>query len=148
MKQLVMGAVLAALGLSSVPAIAADSVAPAFLPPVCRPFVLLDLHATGNNHARPPLVQHTSRPVYKCLGFDDGFANAGRRLGGTDTDAGRHQEPRDADISETGLSGPEGDPNIIEVYIARLRNKLDRPFNRKTLHTVRGVGYRISSGDE
>ncbi len=44
--------------------------------------------------------------------------------------------------------GFEGDPNIIEVYIARLRNKLDRPFNRKTLHTVRGVGYRISSGDE
>jgi DNA-binding response OmpR family regulator len=44
--------------------------------------------------------------------------------------------------------GFEGDPNIIEVYIARLRNKLDRPFDRKTLHTVRGVGYRISSGDE
>lgn len=41
----------------------------------------------------------------------------------------------------------EGDPNIIEVYVARLRNKLDRPFDRDTLQTVRGAGYRITSDD-
>ena len=41
----------------------------------------------------------------------------------------------------------EGDPNIIEVYIARLRNKLDRPFDRDTLQTVRGAGYRLIAGD-
>ena len=39
----------------------------------------------------------------------------------------------------------EGDPNIIEVYIRRLRNKLDRPFGRETLTTVRGVGYRLAA---
>lgn len=38
----------------------------------------------------------------------------------------------------------EGDPNIVEVYIGHLRNKLDRPFGRATLETVRGSGYRLA----
>ncbi|MEE8600271.1 response regulator transcription factor [Euzebya tangerina] len=37
----------------------------------------------------------------------------------------------------------EGDPNIVEVYVGRLRNKIDRPFERQSIHTVRGVGYRL-----
>jgi DNA-binding response OmpR family regulator len=37
----------------------------------------------------------------------------------------------------------EGDPNIVEVYIRRLRNKLDRPFNRQAIETMRGAGYRL-----
>ena len=39
----------------------------------------------------------------------------------------------------------EGDPNIIEVYIRRLRTKLDRPFGRAAVETVRGAGYRLAS---
>jgi DNA-binding response OmpR family regulator len=39
----------------------------------------------------------------------------------------------------------EGDPNIIEVYIRRLRTKLDRPFGRAALETIRGAGYRVAS---
>jgi two-component system OmpR family response regulator len=37
----------------------------------------------------------------------------------------------------------EGDPNIVEVYIGHLRNKLDRPFGRASVQTVRGAGYRL-----
>ena len=37
----------------------------------------------------------------------------------------------------------EGDPNIIEVYIARVRRKIDKPFGRATIETVRGSGYRL-----
>jgi DNA-binding response OmpR family regulator len=37
----------------------------------------------------------------------------------------------------------EGDPNIVEVYVGRLRNKIDRPFDRQSVQTVRGVGYRM-----
>ncbi len=37
----------------------------------------------------------------------------------------------------------EGDPNIVEVYIRRLRNKLDRPFGRAAIETIRGAGYRL-----
>ncbi|HEY8199816.1 MAG TPA: response regulator transcription factor [Actinomycetota bacterium] len=38
----------------------------------------------------------------------------------------------------------EGDPNIVEVYVRHLRNKLDRPFGRCTIQTVRGAGYRLA----
>ena len=40
--------------------------------------------------------------------------------------------------------GFEGDPNIVEVYVGHLRNKLDRPFGRATLETLRGAGYRLA----
>jgi two-component system, OmpR family, response regulator len=39
----------------------------------------------------------------------------------------------------------EGDPNIVEVYIRHLRNKLDRPFDHDSIQTVRGAGYRLTS---
>jgi two-component system, OmpR family, response regulator len=39
----------------------------------------------------------------------------------------------------------EGDPNIVEVYVRRLRNKLDRPFGRSSIETVRGAGYRLAA---
>jgi DNA-binding response OmpR family regulator len=39
----------------------------------------------------------------------------------------------------------EGDPNIVEVYIRRLRNKVDRPFGRKAISTLRGSGYRLAA---
>ena len=44
------------------------------------------------------------------------------------------------------LWGPtfEGDSNIVEVYVRRLRNKLDRPFGRDTIQTVYGSGYRLT----
>ena len=31
--------------------------------------------------------------------------------------------------------------NIVDVLVSRLREKIDRPFQKKLLHTVRGVGY-------
>jgi len=37
----------------------------------------------------------------------------------------------------------DGDPNIVEVYIKRLRRKIDEPFRRHNLETVRGAGYRL-----
>jgi two-component system OmpR family response regulator len=40
----------------------------------------------------------------------------------------------------------EGDVNIVEVYIRHLRNKLDRPFGRASIQTVRGTGYRLDPG--
>ncbi|MGE0442754.1 MAG: response regulator transcription factor [Gemmatimonadales bacterium] len=36
--------------------------------------------------------------------------------------------------------------NIIDVYIARLRKKLDQPGGRPLLHTVRGAGYVLRPG--
>jgi two-component system OmpR family response regulator len=39
----------------------------------------------------------------------------------------------------------EGDPNIVEVYVRRLRNKLDRPYGRSSIATLRGSGYRLEA---
>ena len=39
----------------------------------------------------------------------------------------------------------EGDPNIVEVYVRRLRNKLDRPFGRVSIQTMRWAGYRLAA---
>jgi DNA-binding response OmpR family regulator len=36
-----------------------------------------------------------------------------------------------------------GDPNVVEVYVARLRRKLDQPSGACPIETVRGAGYRI-----
>jgi two-component system OmpR family response regulator len=40
--------------------------------------------------------------------------------------------------------GPKfaGDPNIVEVYVGYLRKKVDTPFGKHTIVTVRGAGYR------
>jgi DNA-binding response OmpR family regulator len=39
----------------------------------------------------------------------------------------------------------DGDPNIVEVYIARLRRKIDDPYVGRTIETVRGAGYRMTA---
>jgi two-component system, OmpR family, response regulator len=39
------------------------------------------------------------------------------------------------------------DPNVVEVYVGYLRRKIDQPFRRHSLITVRGVGYRLVPDD-
>jgi two-component system, OmpR family, response regulator len=39
----------------------------------------------------------------------------------------------------------DGDPNVVEVYVGYLRKKIDVPFGRSSLQTVRGVGYRFDA---
>lgn len=38
----------------------------------------------------------------------------------------------------------DGDPNVVEVYIGYLRRKIDQPYERKSIETVRGAGYRLA----
>lgn len=40
----------------------------------------------------------------------------------------------------------DGTSNVVDVYIGYLRAKVDRPFDRETIETVRGVGYRLAPG--
>ena len=37
----------------------------------------------------------------------------------------------------------DADPNVVEVYIGYLRRKVDAPFGRHSIVTVRGAGYRV-----
>ena len=40
-----------------------------------------------------------------------------------------------------------GDSNLVDVYVRRLRDKVDRPFGSRSVETVRGVGYRLAEGE-
>ena len=40
-------------------------------------------------------------------------------------------------------SAYDGDLHVVNVYVAYLRDKIDRPFRRASLETVRGAGYRL-----
>lgn len=37
--------------------------------------------------------------------------------------------------------------NVVDVAIRRLREKIDRPFGRRLLHTIRGIGYQLSEAE-
>ena len=41
----------------------------------------------------------------------------------------------------------ESHSNIVDVYVRYLREKIDRPFGRHSIETVRGVGYRLHADD-
>ena len=58
-----------------------------------------------------------------------------RREGGTATKAELLAEVWGFDF--------EGDNNIVEVYVRYLRQKLDKPFGRASLQTIRTIGYRL-----
>jgi DNA-binding response OmpR family regulator len=40
----------------------------------------------------------------------------------------------------------EGDDNVVEVYVGYLRRKIDQPYGRHAIETVRGAGYRLEVG--
>ncbi|MDT5288312.1 MAG: hypothetical protein QOF88_3201 [Mycobacterium sp.] len=56
---------------------------------------------------------------------------------------------RDHVVSKTNImanvwdSFYDGDPNVVEVYVGYLRRKIDAPFGRHSIETVRGAGYRL-----
>jgi len=37
--------------------------------------------------------------------------------------------------------------NVVEAHVSRLRAKLDKPYDEKLIHTVRGAGYMIDEAD-
>ena len=39
----------------------------------------------------------------------------------------------------------EGDPNVVEVYVRHLRKRIDEPFGRNSIQTIRLVGYRLAT---
>jgi two-component system, OmpR family, response regulator len=48
------------------------------------------------------------------------------------------------DLLEHAWGDPyENRSNVVDVYVGYLRAKLDRPFGRRSIETVRGVGYRL-----
>jgi DNA-binding response OmpR family regulator len=48
-------------------------------------------------------------------------------------------------IDEVWDMNYDGDVNIVEVYVRALRQRVDAPFGRASIETVRGAGYRINA---
>jgi DNA-binding response OmpR family regulator len=48
-------------------------------------------------------------------------------------------------LSNVWDSAYDGDPNVVEVYVGYLRRKVDAPFGRRSIETVRGAGYRLAA---
>lgn len=42
----------------------------------------------------------------------------------------------------------DGGSNVVDVYVRYLREKIDRPFGRHSLETVRGLGYRLTGASD
>lgn len=58
----------------------------------------------------------------------------------------RHQDEvvsKRALLEEVWGHESDADPNVVEVYAGYLRKKIDVPFGRRSLVTVRGAGYRV-----
>lgn len=56
----------------------------------------------------------------------------------------RHPVSRKQIIDACWDGGLEGSPSILDVYISYLRGKIDHGFQKKLIHTLRGVGYTIT----
>ncbi|KJY35365.1 response regulator transcription factor [Streptomyces sp. NRRL S-495] len=48
-------------------------------------------------------------------------------------------------LDEVWDGGPDSGANTVEVHISALRRKIDAPFGRTAVQTVRGVGYRLAA---
>lgn len=46
-------------------------------------------------------------------------------------------------LEEVWGTSANDDPNVVEVFVGYLRKKIDAPFGRRSLVTVRGAGYRV-----
>ncbi len=54
-----------------------------------------------------------------------------------------------ADLLECGWDvAYDNRSNVVDVYVRRLRQKVDRPFGTDSIETVRGIGYRFRRGDQ
>jgi len=42
----------------------------------------------------------------------------------------------------------DGLSNVVNVYINHLREKIDKGFSKKYIHTIRGVGYKIDEDND
>ena len=55
--------------------------------------------------------------------------------------------PRSLIASQVWDMNFDSDSNVVEVAMRRLRAKVDDPFERKLIHTVRGMGYVLEARD-
>jgi len=98
-----------------------------------------EIAADARRRLEMPLVitgeaQHKVRGAGVGIGFYPGRC-LGRRAGEVVT--------KTEIIDEVWDMAYDGDVNIVEVYVRALRQRVDLPFGRQSIQTVRGAGYRL-----
>jgi two-component system, OmpR family, response regulator len=122
-----------------------------------KPFSLAELFARLRALIRRGDVERPTELVVGDLRLDP----ASRRVWRGDTEV--PLSPKEFALLETFMRRPgqvlsrlqllehawdfayENRSNVVDVYMRYLREKLDRPFARNSLETVRGAGYRLSA---
>jgi len=120
-----------------------------------KPFSFAELHARLRSLARRPPVERPAVLKVGDLGLDPGTRQVWR---------GEHEiqlSAKEFALLETFMRRPgevlsryqllehcwdytyENRSNVVDVYVRYLREKIDRPFARDSLETVRGAGYRL-----
>jgi two-component system, OmpR family, copper resistance phosphate regulon response regulator CusR len=125
-----------------------------------KPFAFVELLARVRS-----LLRRGSRPVADELSIDDLLLDlpkrqawrAGQKIALTSREfsllellVNRQGEvlTRSLIASQVWDMNFDSDTNVIDVAIRRLRRKIDDPFPRKLIHTVRGMGYTLDSSDD
>jgi two-component system, OmpR family, response regulator len=120
-----------------------------------KPFALAELHARLRSLARRGKPERPSVVEVGDLSLDPARREVGRAGHAIELSA------KEFALLETLMRRPgqvfsrfdliehawdfayEPRSNVVEVYVRRLREKVDRPFGRSSIETVRGVGYRL-----
>ena len=98
--------------------------------------------AAGRARGRRPAAR-PGRPPGLAGGHADRADPAPVRAAGVPDAAGRRGAVEDEILEHVWDFAFDGDPNIVEVYVRQLRQRIDEPFGRAGLQTVRLVGYRL-----
>jgi two-component system OmpR family response regulator len=120
-----------------------------------KPFSFAELHARLRSLARRPPLERPAILEVGDLSLDPGTRQVWR---------GEHEiqlSAKEFALLETFMRRPgevvtryqllehcwdytyENRSNVVDVYVRYLRKKIDRPFGRDSLETVRGMGYRL-----
>jgi len=124
-----------------------------------KPFAFSELHARVRNLLRRTPVRRAEELNYDDLEMDRARHRAARS--GQPIDFA----PQEYRLLEYLLRHPgevltrtrlaeqvwdmnfDGDSNVVDVAVRRLRRKVDDPFEHKLIHTIRGVGYVLERRD-
>jgi len=124
-----------------------------------KPFAFSELHARVRNLLRRTPVRRAEELNYDDLEMDRARHRAARS--GQPIDLA----PQEYRLLEYLLRHPgevltrtrlaeqvwdmnfDGDSNVVDVAVRRLRRKVDDPFEHKLIHTIRGVGYVLERRD-
>ena len=122
---------------------------------VVKPFSFAELHARLRSLARRPPLERPAVVEVGDLRLDPGTRQVWRG------EEELHLSSKEFALLETFMRRPgrvlsryqllehcwdytyENRSNVVDVYVRYLREKVDRPFGRRSIETVRGAGYRL-----